>query len=161
MKLFLVLGNQLFPLKYFNRLDEDYVFYMCEDYGLCTYQKHHKKKILLYLSSMRSLNEKLKENNFRTIYKSIEEDDFDLPYIEKLNKILSEKNITEIASFEIEDKFFENKIKRFAKNAKINWKVYQTPMFLNSREKFHNYLKKTNRPFMGTFYKKRNEYTHR
>ena len=41
MKLFLVLGNQLFNPKY---LKEYYghTFYMSEDFDLCTFQKHHK-----------------------------------------------------------------------------------------------------------------------
>ncbi|MDC0645606.1 cryptochrome/photolyase family protein, partial [Candidatus Pelagibacter ubique] len=54
MKLFFILGNQLFPLKYVDRFKKDHSFYMAEDYGLCTYEKHHKQKILLFLSSMRS-----------------------------------------------------------------------------------------------------------
>jgi deoxyribodipyrimidine photolyase-related protein len=36
MKLFFILGNQLFPLKYVNRFKKDHVFYMAEDYELCT-----------------------------------------------------------------------------------------------------------------------------
>ena len=53
MKLFLVLGNQLFNPKYLKKYSE-YIFYMCEDLGLCTFQKHNKLKILIFLSSMRS-----------------------------------------------------------------------------------------------------------
>ena len=53
MKLFLILGNQLFDTKYLKEYSE-FTFYMSEDYGLCTFQKHHKLKILLFLSSMRS-----------------------------------------------------------------------------------------------------------
>ena len=66
MKLFLVLGNQLFNPKYL----KDYsgsTFYMSEDYGLCTFQKHHKLKILLYLSSMRSYRDELQAKKFKVI----------------------------------------------------------------------------------------------
>ena len=52
MKLFITLGNQLFPLKYLSRFKNDHLFFMAEDYGLCTYEKHHKLKILLFLSSI-------------------------------------------------------------------------------------------------------------
>ena len=34
---------------------------MAEDYQLCTYEKHHKQKILFFLSSMRSYAEGLKK----------------------------------------------------------------------------------------------------
>ena len=60
MKLFITLGNQLFPLKYLSRFKNDHIFFMAEDYGLCTYEKHHKLKILLFLSSMRSHADGLK-----------------------------------------------------------------------------------------------------
>ena len=62
MKLFFILGNQLFPLKYLDRFKKDHVFFMAEDNGLCTYEKHHKQKILLFLSSMRSYADNLKKN---------------------------------------------------------------------------------------------------
>ena len=68
MKLFIILGNQLFPLKYLNRFKKDHLFFMAEDNGLCTYEKHHKLKILLFLSSMRSFFENLKKNNFKNLY---------------------------------------------------------------------------------------------
>ena len=65
MKLFFILGNQLFPLKYLDRFKKDHVFFMAEDNGLCTYEKHHKQKILLFLSSMRSYADNLKKNKFK------------------------------------------------------------------------------------------------
>ena len=50
MKLFLILGNQLFNTKYLKRFSQ-HIFYMSEDLGLCTFQKHHKLKILkLYIT---------------------------------------------------------------------------------------------------------------
>ena len=48
MKLFLILGNQLFAPKYLYDF-KDHIFYMAEDYDLCTFEKHHKHKILLFL----------------------------------------------------------------------------------------------------------------
>ena len=67
MKLFLVLGNQLFSPKYLKDFT-DQTFYMCEDFGLCTFQKHHKLKILLFLSSMRSYRDELKSKKLKVIY---------------------------------------------------------------------------------------------
>ena len=68
MKLFFILGNQLFPLKYLARYKNDHLFFMSEDYELCTYEKHHKLKILLFLSSMRSHADNLKKNKFKVEY---------------------------------------------------------------------------------------------
>ena len=153
MKLFFILGNQLFPLKYLDRFKKDHLFFMAEDKGLCTYEKHHKQKILLFLSSMRSHADSLKKNKFKLNYLKIEDKDFTDDYLKKLKKIINQKKITEITSFQIEDKFLEKKISQFLKKEKIKWNLVQTPMFLNSRDEFKNYLEKSKKPFMATFYK--------
>ena len=62
--LFLVLGNQLFPQKHLNKY-KDSTFFMCESYDLCTFQKHHKLKLILFLSSMRSYADQLKKINLK------------------------------------------------------------------------------------------------
>ena len=86
MKLFLVLGNQLFNPKYLKEFTE-HTFYMCEDYELCTFQKHHKLKILLFLSSMRSYRDELKQKKFKIIYNDLNKD-FKKSYEKKLEKII-------------------------------------------------------------------------
>ena len=153
MKLFFLLGNQLFSEKYLEKFRKDHIFFMAEDYQLCTYEKHHKQKILLFLSAMRSHADKLKKNKFKIEYSSIEHKSFKSDYIEKLKKIIKTQKISEVSSFEIEDKFFEKKISHFFKKEKIKWNVIQTPMFLNSRENFKKYLSKSKKPFMAVFYK--------
>jgi len=153
MKLFFILGNQLFPTKYIDRFKKDHTFFMAEDKGLCTYEKHHKQKILLFLSSMRSYADSLKKNKFKLEYSKIEDKEFSDDYLKKLKKIITQKKIKEVSSFEIEDKPFEQKISMFFKKEKIEWNIIQTPMFLNSREKFKNYLSKSKKPFMAVFYK--------
>ena len=71
---------------------------MAEDNGLCTYEKHHKQKILLFLSSMRSYADSLKQNKFKLAYLKIEDKDFKDDYFIKLKKIISKNKITEIPS---------------------------------------------------------------
>ena len=110
MKLFFILGNQLFPLKYLDRFKKDHLFFMAEDNELCTYEKHHKQKILLFLSSMRSYADSLKKSKFQLSYLKIEDKEFKDDYFKKLKKIINQKKITEVSSFEVEDKFFEKKI---------------------------------------------------
>ena len=136
MKLFFILGNQLFPLKYLDRFKKDHIFFMAEDNGLCTYEKHHKQKILLFLSSMRSYADTLKKSKYKLDYSKIEDKDFKDDYLKKLKKVIISKKIKEISSFEVEDKFFEKKINQFIKKEKIKWNIIQTPMFLNSSEEF-------------------------
>ena len=151
MKLFLILGNQLFNPKYLKKYSE-YTFYMSEDYDLCTCQKHHKLKILLYLSSMRSFKDELKTKGFKLIYNDFTKD-FKKSYEKKLEKIIKEKKVKEVAFFEIEDLFFEKRLELFLKKQKIIFNSIKSPMFLTSREEFRDYLSKTKKPFMANFYK--------
>jgi len=153
MKILLILGNQLFPLKSLDKYKNDHIVFMSEDYELCTYEKHHKLKILLFLSAMRSYADRLKENKFKVEYNKIDSRDFKKDYLDKVKKVIKSKKIKEITSFEIEDKFFENKVKNFVKKNNLIWNKIKTPMFLNSREEFNDYLSKNKRPFMATFYK--------
>ena len=130
---------------------------MSEDYQLCTYERHHKLKILLFLSSMRSYADKLKENKFKLNYSKIDSTDFKKDYTKKLEKLLKTNKIKEVTSFEIEDKFFETKINNFLKKQNIQWNIIRSPMFLDSREDFKKYLSKIKKPFMAKFYKEKRE----
>ena len=126
---------------------------MSEDHGLCTFQKHHKLKLLLFLSAMRSHADNLKKNKYRIEYKKIEDKDFKKNYFDKLLNTIQQKKIKKVSSFEVEDKFFESKLKKFFNKSKIKWNIIRTPMFLNSRNEFKNYLEKSKKPFMASFYK--------
>ena len=124
MKLFFILGNQLFPSKYLDRFKKDHLFFMAEDYQLCTYEKHHKQKILLFLSSMRSHADGLKRDKFKLDYIKIEDKEFRDDYLKKLKKVISSKKIKEISSFEVEDKFFEKKNKSISEKRKNKMECY-------------------------------------
>ena len=151
MKLFIILGNQLFHPKYLSNY-KDHLFFMSEDHGLCTFEKHHKLKILLFLSSMRSFKDELKSKNFNVIYKDVNKD-FKLSYEKKLEKTIKEKKIKEITFFEIEDKFFEKRILNLGKKNSLKINQLKSPMFLMERQEFKNYLSNNKRPFMANFYK--------
>ena len=151
-KIFIVLGNQLFNPSYFEKFRNDHLFFICEDFQLCTYQKHHKHKILLFLSAMRSFADELKKKKFEVIYKSIEEKDFKESYVDKLFKEIEKENVKEISMFEVEDKFFEKQLLDNLKKLKLNY--LKSPMFLSSRDDFKTYLNQVKKPFMANFYKK-------
>ena len=151
MKLFIILGNQLFSPQYFSKY-KDYTFFMAEDYGLCTYEKHHKLKILLFLSSMRSFRDELKLKKYKIIYQDFDVN-FKLPYEKKLEKIIKEKKVKEISFFEIEDKFFEKKILNTLKKSLCKINQIKSPMFLTDRKEFKVYLSKNKKPNMANFYK--------
>ncbi len=149
--LFLILGNQLFPHKHLRKYKDSTIF-MCESFDLCTFQKHHKLKLILFLSSMRSYADELKKNKFKVNYIDLKKD-FKISYEKKIENYIKKNKFEELISFEIEDKFFEKKIITLCKKNKIKLTFIQSPMFLNSRDEFKDYLTKTKKPFMANFYK--------
>ncbi len=150
--LFIILGNQLFPINDINDHKDSY-FFMAEDYDLCTYEKHHKHKLILFLSSMRKYAFELQSKNFSLKYHKINKDNLKLTYEDKIQNFIKNKKISEIKMFEIEDKFFEKKIIKFCKTNQLKIKFLESPMFLNSRDNFKKYLSKVKKPFMASYYR--------
>ena len=150
-KLFIILGNQLFnPNLYFKQINQ-YDFFLCEDYGLCSYVKHHKLKLLHVLSSMRLYKDELESLGLKVHYNSIEDENFYEDYLEKLKKTLSKNKYKKLFFFEIEDKFFEKKLLTLNKDVEIE--VIKSPMFLFGRNEFNETIKKNKKPMMANFYK--------
>jgi deoxyribodipyrimidine photolyase-related protein len=73
--LLVLLGNQLFPIEEIKKTQVDMIF-MSEDYDLCTYEKHHKLKILLFLVAMREKRDELTANDFKLEYQVARGDPF-------------------------------------------------------------------------------------
>jgi len=150
-KLFLVLGNHLFPESYFRDFKSAF-FYMAEDKGLCTHFKYHKHKIILFLSAMREFRNNLEKKGYNIFYDQLDLKNHDKSYEEKLKLIINKNNIKKIICFEIEDKFFEERILNFCKKNQIQLEVLKNPMFLMTREEFSKFLSGVKKPFMATFY---------
>ena len=127
-----ILGNQLFPIKYIKQIKPEIVF-MKEDYGLCTYEKHHKHKIILFLSAMRSYRDELKKNNINMHYEELS-DNTDT-YKESLIKFIQSKRVKNVSFWLIEDKWFKEEIWSIGKHVH-EIKELKSPMFLTDREDF-------------------------
>ena len=84
--LLIVLGNQLFDKS--NHPKEITDIFMCEDFDLCTYEKHHKKKISFFLTSMREYRDEMTNSGYTLHYKDFNEE-FDESYVTKLKKVIS------------------------------------------------------------------------
>ena len=150
--LLILLGNQLFPLHHIQETNASAVF-MAEDYDLCTYERHHKLKILMFLAAMREKRDELQDNEFKVDYLPIEGLEFELSYEEKLAACIEQRKPDSLVMFEIEDKAFERRLKTFAVAQNIALNILPSPMFLLEREEFLalNTSSKTLR--MGNFYK--------
>jgi len=149
--IFIVLGNQLFDPLYLKNYKDCKIF-MAEDLGLCTYEKHHKLKILHFLSSMRSYNDLLKSKGFETDYYDCK-NNFSDKYEDKLRKSIKESKAKKVFSFEVEDKPFEKKLNKIVKEIGLERVIVTSPMFLNARDDFKKYLENKKKPLMANYYK--------
>jgi len=150
--LFIILGNQLFPIIELEKNKDSY-FFMAEDFNLCTYEKHHKHKIIFFLSAMRKYAKELESKNYSIKYYKLNKNNLNLFYEDKIENFISKNKISIVKMYEIEDKFFEKRIINFCKKKNVEIQFLESPMFLNTRDDFVNYLSKIKKPFMATFYK--------
>jgi len=149
---FLSLGNQLFSKEHIKDYKKHH-FFMAEDYGLCTYEKHHKQKILLFLSAMRSYAEELSAAKYQVTYYDCNHPLFKKSYETKLLEFIKKNSIKEMVSFEVEDKFLEQRLHSFFLKNKVSYQTIKSPMFVTTRKDFTDYLQSNKKPFMATFYK--------
>ena len=108
-KLFIILGNQLFDPILLKKLKCTDV-YMAEDFGLCTYELHHKLKLYLFLVAMREYRDELISAGINVHYKEIDDCSPDISYTDNLSTFLKTKSFDELNFFEIEDKPFEKEV---------------------------------------------------
>ena len=73
--LLILLGNQLFSEDIISRANCERIF-MAEDYNLCSYEKHHKLKILMFLAAMREKRDELIDSGYKVDYFDIEHRSF-------------------------------------------------------------------------------------
>lgn len=143
----IILGDQLFPLKFYAPYRGHSVF-MAEDLGLCTHYKYHKHKITFFLTAMRTYADALRKDGFYVHYQELSEATF----MDRLLAFVKKEKIKKIVIGEVQDKFFEEALIKFFKSHHLEFEFIETPMFLCSRQDFKNYLFYHPKPFMKTFY---------
>ena len=146
-----ILGNQLFPISQIN-LSKDVPIFMAEDSGLCSYIKHHKSKIALFFSAMRSYRDQLKKNSHKVIYNDAN-NNFSTSYFEKLFDVVKSNKIKKIEIYEIEDKPFEKDFLEFCKTNNIEISFLPSPMFIDSRGEFKYFLGDKKFHLQANYYK--------
>jgi deoxyribodipyrimidine photolyase-related protein len=154
MNLFLVLGNQLFGPHLLPKEIKDQkklTFFMREDKNLASYFKFHKHKIVFFFSAMRAYRDELVKNNYRVHYEMLDVHE-KLAFEESLLNFIKTNKVEKIYHYEIEDKFFETRLKLFFGNLKCSVQEISSPMFLTTRKQFQNYLSTVKKPFMKSFY---------
>ena len=152
-KFFVILGNQLFDPKILKKNKCSEVF-MAEDYELCTYIKHHKLKLFLFLTAMREYRDELKNKSISVNYFELSNRKVNENYVDFLIKFLKDKKISEINIFEIEDKGFENQFLKVLTGVGVEVNIIKSPMFLFKRNDFVSMAKGKKVYRMSSFYQK-------
>ena len=151
--LFLILGNQLFnPDELLEKGCTD--VYMSEDFGLCTYQKHHKLKLYLFLTSMREYKDTLIDKGINVHYNKLENLEVSKSYFDNFGAFLKEHSFDKINIYEIEDKLFEEESTNYFKKIEREIEFIRSPMFLFSREELRDFQGDSIKYRMANFYKK-------
>lgn len=155
--LFVILGNQLVPFRHL-RPHRDAAFFMAEDLGLCTYVRHHKQKIALFLAAMRAHADELRRNGCALHYESLNEQagaELRTKYETKLARYADRAGpFDRLLSFEVEDLFFERRLDAVADELGLERVTLASPMFLCSRERFAGYARGATRLRMADFYER-------
>ncbi|MDB5037570.1 MAG: putative deoxyribodipyrimidine photo-lyase [Bacteriovoracaceae bacterium] len=155
--MFIIYPNQLFPIENLTRHNKK-TFFIVEDIAHFSRFKFHKHKIVLELAAMRSYAESLQKKGFRVHYEKVS-GKTDERFEDKLKNFVHNNSITEITTFEIENRQQEKKLIELSKELKLKLKFEDSPMFLTNRSEFKTYLNTVEeaggRPFMRTFYQGR------
>ena len=152
-RLIVILGNQLFDPRLLCRVHppgNDLSIFMREDRELCTYFRFHQHKLVFFLAAMRAYADELRSHGYRVHYERLGKDQ--LRYEDSLRDYLIEHGVRSLVHWEIEDKFFEDRLTDLFQKLLLPVQVLESPMFLTNREEFGEYLSKIKTPYMRTFY---------
>lgn len=140
----IILGDQLFN----RRFSKDTLVFMAEHPDLTEHYRYHTHKLVLFLSAMRSYARSI-EN---IIYWRLENIPQGASYADLLVRAIDEHGITRISMVEIEDRFFEERIRIFCDERGIELEFTNNPSFLTSRDAFDAYRASHKRLFQHEFY---------
>ncbi|MDX1499271.1 MAG: cryptochrome/photolyase family protein [Woeseiaceae bacterium] len=148
-----ILGNQLFPIDALPDASDTPVF-MAEDMELCTYEKHHQQKIVLFLAAMRAYADELRDAGYDVRYHELDPDTSE-SYEDRLASAVDKAGADTLVHFEIEDKAMEKRIVAFADDHELERTELESPMFTCSRSAFADFAADNKRLLMGDFYRGR------
>lgn len=148
-------GNQLFDPELFKNQFPSHEFhiFMREDKGMCHRYKFHKHKLILILAGMRTYAEELRSYGYQVHYEKIDQQQSG-DYFSAITNFIKVNEIKSVVHYELEDKFFEDKLKSLFNELNLEVKILNSPMFLTSRTVFQDYLKSVKSPQMRHFYEK-------
>ncbi len=146
---FIILGDQLFDEV--PGFDPTAPVFMREDWGLCSNDQHHKQKLVLFLSAMRTHSDDLRAKGHLVHYEKLAAGT-GVSYLDALHVWLDRKKIKSIQMVEPADGFFLQDLAAWASLAKIDVQLLPSPAFMTSGEDWRRYRSQYKRLHMADFY---------
>ena len=151
-RLALIFGNCLFPDHRTLGIDNNTLFFMAEDYGLCNQYKYHKHKLVLLLCAMRSHRDKIAECH-KIEYFELNKSNMHSSFEDKITNTLKKNDdIEELVTYEIENRKMRSRINNYCKKNAIKLTIKNSPGFLTTLDEFREYTNSHSRFFMNDFY---------
>ena len=146
--------NLVFPHQLFEKselLENDYTFYIVEEWLYFKQYDFHKQKIAYHRASMKFYESYLKDEGKKVKYIASDETNAD---IRKLLAELSENELKTIHFIDPVDDWLSKRIKKSCNELDIKINKYPSPTFLNSKEDLGNFFKEGRKKYHQTkFYK--------
>lgn len=150
-RLAIIFGNCLYSDHEILKPDIETIFFMAEDFGLCSNYKYHKHKLILILSAMRSYRDEISKKH--TIeYFELNDSNKDLSFEDKLSITIKKYGVKEITTYYIENRFMRKRIEDYCKYKNIKLTLKDSPGFLTTNEQFAEYSSSYKRLLMNDFY---------
>lgn len=123
--------------------------FLVEEFLFFRQYKFHKQKLIFQRASMKFYEKYLKDfgNNVNYIVSGEEHSD-----VRKLVEYLGKKGVKTVHYCDVTDDWLGRRIKEYCAKYGIETRVYETPMFLNSRKYNEEYFKGRKRFFQTDFY---------
>lgn len=122
---------------------------LVEEYLFFNQYKFHKQKLIFHRASMRFYEEFLHKHSYDLEYIAAQDS---LSDIRKLISKLKTEGITQIFYTEVVDDWLEKRLQKSASDNGIELTVFNTPMFLNTKQELGDWFGNRKRFFHNDFY---------
>ena len=151
-KLFVIFNDQLsVKSPIFDEIDEaNDIILLSENEDDYSYVKHHKKKIVFQLSSMRHFHQELLDKGYTVIYQYLDQKISD--YLMGIHQVMKKSEIDAIVVIEPNDYRLTQEIKKW--NTELEVPVHQLTdnRYLCGKKEFHAWAKDKKNLRMENFY---------
>lgn len=151
----LVLGDQL--VKGLPGLPSNAPVFMQEDWELCTRTRHHKQKVLLFLSAMDHFRHELAADGRTVEYRGLIEEGPDL--LAALADWMKQSGHSHLWTYTPHDPFFRKQLSDWALVEQIDLQLVSSPLFITSPADWSRYRGQRKRLLMADFYKEQRQRT--